>query len=221
MTTAFEEEVECFFCGTFSKQVGIGSTNMFGSPDLDTRPAEMQRSTICYWVQRCPSCGYCSDDLSEGESDSGDIIKSNEYQRIVHSSHIPKLAASFLANSYEMQKLERYSNAAWCAIHAAWICDDENNIEAATGARKEALSLIEQGNIHNDHIAEQKGASEAITIDLLRRTGLFLQAEKFAGKLLEIEFDDIIQRVIQLEMELIKVKCLAAHTISEAFEEVN
>jgi len=62
MTTMYEQNVDCFFCGTSSQHGSISSSNTLGSSDLDTRPAEMKRSTICYWVQRCPSCGYCDDE---------------------------------------------------------------------------------------------------------------------------------------------------------------
>ncbi len=68
MTRIFEQEVECCVCQEKSKHMIIGSTNSFGSPDLDTRPPEMKRSTLSLWIQRCPSCGYSSPDLSDCEA---------------------------------------------------------------------------------------------------------------------------------------------------------
>lgn len=54
MTTLYEAKAQCAVCGTESEYTGIGSTNSFGSPDLDTRPLKMKRSTIVDWIQRCP-----------------------------------------------------------------------------------------------------------------------------------------------------------------------
>jgi len=173
MTTLSEEEVECCACGTESIHMSIRSTNTFGSPDLDTRPPEMQRSTIYLWIQRCPSCGYCSSDLSECNEDLKDLVESDEYQGIINGSDILKVAASFLASSYLHQKQHQHSESAWRAIYAAWICDDENNHEASKECRKEAISMIEKGEERSQKLAEQAGASEAITIDLMRRAGIY------------------------------------------------
>jgi hypothetical protein len=41
----------------------VSTTNEIGSRDLDNRPAEMMRSTIQYWICRCPKCGYCAPDI--------------------------------------------------------------------------------------------------------------------------------------------------------------
>ena len=157
MTTMQENEVECCVCGKTSTHMGIASTNSFGSPDLDTRPPEMQRSTIYYWIQRCPSCGYCSSDLSNCSDNVNGIVESEEYQNIINDQSIPDEAASFLALSYEKQQSHQYSDSAWRAIHAAWICDDKGNDEAARKCRIKALSMIEKGEANSQKIADQAG----------------------------------------------------------------
>ena len=48
----------CYVCNLESDQTEISITNTFGSSDLDTRPAEMKRSTITHRVEKCPYCGY-------------------------------------------------------------------------------------------------------------------------------------------------------------------
>ena len=50
MTTLDERTSTCAICGGRSKQTVVASTNARGSPDLDLRPPEMQRSTMPYWV---------------------------------------------------------------------------------------------------------------------------------------------------------------------------
>jgi len=50
LTTIFENKVMCCVCGEKSYQTDIGSSYSSGSPDVDTRPPEMERSLIEYWV---------------------------------------------------------------------------------------------------------------------------------------------------------------------------
>ena len=219
MTTMFEEEVECCVCGEKSNHTGIGSTNSFGSPDLDTRPSEMQRSTIYHWIQRCPSCGYCSADLSECSDKTKEIINSEGYQDLIRDSDIPEIAASFLAQSYEEEKQQKYADSAWRAIHAAWICDDENNLESSVRCRKQAITLIEKANDQEQKIADQAGVSEAITIDLMRRSGMYQEALKLSAAAKVLEIEEVIKQVIQYEEKLIAKKDIASHTISEALGE--
>jgi hypothetical protein len=42
MTTIHQEEVSCAVCGSAQRVMELGSTNAFGSMDLDTRPPEMR-----------------------------------------------------------------------------------------------------------------------------------------------------------------------------------
>ena len=42
MTTIFDTQKKCATCGTPSVIYEVGSTNSFGSPDMDTRPPEMK-----------------------------------------------------------------------------------------------------------------------------------------------------------------------------------
>ncbi len=216
MTTMFPNEVTCCVCGTRSTQMMIGSTNAFGSPDLDTRPPEMERSTIKYRVQRCPSCYYCAPDLSECDPNASHIIKSPGYETIVTNKSIPEVAASFLALSYENQQMKNFSESAWRAIEAAWICDDENNDEAARECRETAISLIEEGKTHTQYIADEPGASEAITIDLMRRAGMFREAMDLTVETKTQNMKEIIKQVIAFEEELISIRDTDTHTISEA-----
>ena len=195
--------------------MAIGSTNVFGSPDLDTRPPEMKRSTIHYWIQCCPSCGYCSSDISECDGNIKNLVGSEEYQGITKGRGIPKVAASFLASSFLYKKQEQYSEAAWRAIHAAWICDDENAYEASMECRKEAISMIEKGEERSEKLADQAGASEAITIDLMRRAGMFEKALAMIEENKTKDFEEIITNVILFEEKLLLSEDIDAHTVAE------
>ena len=180
MTTMHQEKVKCCVCGKKSNHDVVGSSYSHGSSDLDTRPPEMTRSTIYYSIQSCPSCGYCASDLSECSGDVKFHVESKEYQEIIGNKAIPKVAASFLALSYEKQQTHQYSESAWAAIHAAWICDDKNKQKASKECRKKAISMIENANAYSQNMGDQAGATEALTIDLMRRAGMFEQALKLA-----------------------------------------
>ncbi|MEE9320228.1 MAG: DUF2225 domain-containing protein [Granulosicoccus sp.] len=218
MTTLREQMVKCCVCGEFSDHIAIGSTNTFGSADLDTRPPEMLRSTIRYWVQRCPACGYCAADLSEGHDNVSELVISNTYQNIIKNDAMPKTAASFLALSYEKQQQQKFAESAWCAIRAAWMCDDANDNVSAVTCRENAVSMIATANALSQDIADQAGASEAITIDLMRRAGMRRQALELAEKTRVQEIDQTIQEVIDYEIRLINRNDVDGHTISEAFD---
>lgn len=99
MTTLYEEKARCAVCGTETEFTGIASTNAFGSPDLDTRPPEMQRSTIFAWVQCCPECGYCSSDISKVPSQAVSVVHSPEYGKQLTDSTYPELANGFLCKA--------------------------------------------------------------------------------------------------------------------------
>lgn len=124
MTTLYKEKARCAVCGTETEYTCIGSTNAFGSPDLDTRPPERHRSTIFAWVQRCPECGYCGSDVSQAPSQAASVVSSPEYTRQLSDSTYPELANKFLCKALIDERSGDYAAAAWALIHAAWACDD-------------------------------------------------------------------------------------------------
>jgi len=218
MTTIFEEEIQCCVCRKKSSHGNVGSTNSFGSSDLDTRPPEMQRSTIYYWIQRCPSCGYCSSDISKCNEKTKKLVESAEYQGIIKGIDFSKVASSFLAKSYENQQNKQYVDAAWNAIHAAWVSDDKQNNEASKNCRKKAIFLINKANDKSYKIADQVGASKLITIDLMRRSGMFEPALKLAKNTNSDDIEEIIMKIIEYEITLIQLNDIDSHTISEAID---
>ena len=120
--------------------------------------------------------------------------------------------------SWLQKRLEEYSEAAWTAIRAAWICDDANDYESGRNCREKAVSLIHQGNSNRQHIASQTGASEAITIDLMRRAGMFTDAQELVDTAKAVEMEEIIKKVILFEERLVHAEDIDVHTISEALD---
>jgi hypothetical protein len=220
MTTMDNIKVNCCVCDTESIHISVGSTNAFGYPDLDSRPPEMERSTIYYLIQRCPSCGYCASDLSACLDNAEALVKSKIYQDILDTPSIPKGAASYLASSYIYEQLRQYSESAWMAINASWVCDDENDAHAAKKCRERAIELIEIGQamLLFQHLSEQTGASEAITIDLMRRVSRFQDARNLAEQTKAKEIDDVILKIINYEETLIDNQDIDSHTIDESLK---
>ena len=179
MTTMFEVEKICSECGRASKHRACASTYNYGSPDLDTRPPEMSRSTINTWISTCPACGYCAPDISEQIEKASEIIHSDAYQRQLNDLESPKLANAFICYSIIKQSLGEFAEASWASIHAAWVCDDNGSDVGSKVFRARAVTLQQMAKDKGQILTEQAGAEEAIMVDLLRRSGQFDYALKF------------------------------------------
>lgn len=218
MTVIVPNLLQCAVCGNNGEHCVILSTNSIGYPDLDTRPPEMARSLIYSLIQRCHSCGYCSYDISKCKSKTKYIVASDEYHKIVNDRSMPNEAASYLALAYESAQYNDFVQAAWNVIRSAWICDDRSSIKKAVMLRKLALDYIAKAEARGKKIAEQDGASEAIKIDLLRRSGMFSEAMAFCEATKNA--DDDLLKVIKYQKKLIESNDVSAHTVSEALGKV-
>ena len=89
MTTIAEERLSCGVCGNESVHLVLNSTSSFGSPDLDLRPAEPQRSSISYTMHFCPSCGFCAPLLDAKDTPRIDIIQTIEYKEQLNQQSLP------------------------------------------------------------------------------------------------------------------------------------
>ncbi len=219
MTTTYKMKKKCAVCGSEQDYTGIGSTNVFGSPDLDTRPPEIKRSTIFAWVQRCSKCGYCAPDISEAPDQATSVVRSATYREQLADSNLPELANSFLCKSIIDESAGDYASAAWALIHAAWVCDDEEKHESAKKCRDKAADMIVNAIEAGQRVSAQRGAEVAILTDLLRRAGRFSEAKQFiSSKRIEIK-DDIILKVLAFQEVLIARRDMSCHTIAEAIAE--
>ena len=216
MTTLYQEEVRCAVCDEVNTFTDIGSTNAFGSHDLDTRPPEMQRSTIYTWVQRCPACGYCARRLDEAPSKAKTVVESNEYRQQLASADYPDLANAFLCLGLVAENARAIQEAAWASIHAAWACDDAANPEAAARCRLQAVGFIRRLHEQNLTLAEQPGADQAMLTDLLRRAGCWEEALDVVDQSIAGIDNELIRSVLRYEKALIVRGDLEVHRIEEA-----
>jgi hypothetical protein len=216
MTTMIKEIIQCAVCGEKSEHFTVGSTNTSGSMDLDTRPPEMMRSTISMWIMVCPSCGYCSMDISKCTEKSRELVRSPAYQRQLKNPQFPDTANAFLCSSLIKEPAGQYARAGWESIHAAWVCDDSGSVLSARECRKKAVVLLQKAKEKGQSFAAAAGGSEALLTDLLRRSELFVQATKICNEgLNNSKTEAIFLEILRLQKALILKKDTACHTVSE------
>jgi hypothetical protein len=211
------ENVRCYVCRKTNQISYIGSTNVRGSPDLDTRPPEMMRSTIWDWVQRCTKCGYCVADIRKPCQIAREVIKSQEYIDQLKDPLYPKLANSFLCKGIIAREAKSFSEATWALIHSAWVCDDtkghKNQANICRLKAAEMLILAEQSGkqivakpmLKGEELPHM-GSNSTILIDLLRRAGRFAEAGEAITKRRPEITDDTLCRIIVS----FRQRCIAA-----------
>jgi hypothetical protein len=217
MTTIARVSRNCAICRTVSSQIVLGSTNAFGPSDLDTRPAEMLRSTLPYWIERCPACGFCAPDISKPQEGAAGIVRTPAYQEQLRDPGFPALANSFLCHALLLEHAARYSDGGWAAVHAAWACDDEGS-PAASRCRERAVLLFRMAREQGQAVAAQPGADEAVLTDLLRRSGHDGEAMAACRDGLAMDPEPLIAAVLRFQQALIGRGDRKPHTISDAME---
>lgn len=164
MTMIKPIEVKCPICNTCFEIYILMSTNSMGSPDLDLRPPEMQRSTMNSWIHECPSCGYAADDFDQKPSVTRAFIESETYQSCDSIDFKNPLSKRFYRQHLiESENLKKF----YMLLYCAWTCDDRNDVENAVLIRTKCLETLK--NLDLDETLEIQRA------DILRRSGNFAQ----------------------------------------------
>jgi hypothetical protein len=218
MTTFASQSVACGNCGHVFNHPNLGSTYTFGSPDLDTRPPELQRSTMHAWIQGCPSCGYCSRDVAEFDHRLRPVLESAKYRSQLTDTVYPELTSTFICAGMLVEAAGRQADAGWAYLQAAWSLDDANKEELARVWRGKAadkfLGILNDGKL----FAEELGASEVIVTDCLRRLGRGTEALQVIERGLSQSYDDVIHKILTFERALIQRGDTGRHLVKEAFE---
>lgn len=206
-------------CGNESTQTIILSTSAFGSSQLDTRPPAPEGYSIEYWIQRCPSCGYCAGDIAEGKKELMEVVQRDSYRKQLQSPDFPELANSFLCHSLLEEEAGEYPQAGLACIHAAWACDDAENDTAAQECRKKAVVFLKKAKEKGQQYHSEVGGQEALMVDLLRRSGRFDIALGICEQGLKLNTDKVISDVLQFQIVLIKQADIGAHYVSQCHKE--
>ncbi|MDO5844532.1 MAG: DUF2225 domain-containing protein, partial [Methanocorpusculum sp.] len=188
MTTFEEIEVTCAVCGTKSKHRVLTSTCSFGSQDLDTRPAPLERYTLELKIMECPNCHYASDDIGEATPDIISYLKSEDYVSVNENSAktgMNSLAASYFKSALIKFEAEKNSDSALIKfLSAAWACDDRGDKVNADEFRLYASNILLS---FSDELSLNEDMCACLLADIYRRRGNFDNAMKVCR---ENESDD-------------------------------
>ena len=218
MTTIFQEQVICGLCGQRQSVNEIGSTNSFGAMDLDTRPPEMRRSTMAYWVHECTECGFVAPEIGKTVATDAKRVASEEYRTELHRADRARLANRFVCCSLLEEAAGDLSSAGWRRVHAAWACDDAEQAGEARVQRLAALELFERARASGEQAMKSAaGGDEILLADLARRCGEFERALEYceAGIALP-ELPAFVTSLLLRERELVLARDTACHTVAEA-----
>ena len=215
-TSYVDVEKVCAVCGEKSKQTVLVSTNSSGSSDLDMRPPEMMRSTIAFWVEQCPACGYCANDIGKLIKNAKDTMADPSYKTQLSNAEFPELANKFLCRMQIQEKAGEFRAAIYSAICAGWASDDANNAAAAFSSRTISIQRLLDFNGNNEMYVSQKGGDEVLISDMLRRNGEFEKARQIADKGIGYNPENVIKDLLAFELALIDKKDTAVHKVAEA-----
>jgi hypothetical protein len=219
MTTLYQKSVTCANCQHAQMVTGIASTNSFGSPDLDTRPPEMKRSTINTWVQSCESCGYCAESLEIENKKAPTILNSRQYQEQLREPDTPQLANHFLCKAIIDQKSGDFAAATWSLLHAAWVCDDLGNEHQAKQCRQDAAKMLLRAEKKKQILMNHTNEETLLLVDLLRRSCQFEQAKQvIASRRKAMIEDHFLLQILDYQHQLVEAADSAAYTIEDAIE---
>lgn len=200
MSTLMPKICKCAVCNAENTFMEVTSTNTFGgSPDLDLRPAQMMRGTMPYWIQKCPNCGYVSDEVSNRSSVTRDYLKMDKYLTCNGIVFQSDLAIRFY-QQYMICLKDHKTNTAFSAIQrAAWACDDAHDEENAVICRKLAIKQMEA--LFHDAKLNQD-TLRMVRADLLRRAMLY---EQLVEEYESVHFsDELLNRILAFEIQKAK-----------------
>lgn len=208
MSTFDDVEVTCGVCGHTFETTELMSTNAFGSPDLDLRPPEMRRSTMSFWITKCPKCGYVHEYIERKAPRHARFVKSREYKKCQGYFFTSPLAADFYRYALVRLKEKSRLSAYEAFLHAAWQCDDFYDAAGATACRKKAIRL------YNRRLFGKNPNLKLRHVDLLRRAGMFREALEFLESF-ELE-DAVMKNVARFQKELCVLRDRSCYRIEDS-----
>ena len=220
MPTVFQVETECALCGTISEQSVAGPVERHGLPDLDTRPPEEVRSTLPYWIQACPNCGYCAPNIDLDYPLADSVIHQESYQALLRRRSLPQAARRFMAWAQIQASNDEHTGAGWSALHAAWACDDAGKPGPAASCRLSALEHFENARRGRPSLPgfEEAGTGEILLADLCRRADQFGRTVEISRQGLAAHPTEVVVRTLEREIVLALAGDNAAHSLAEVAE---
>lgn len=210
------QSIRCGNCGAEHPYTILIHAEELEPPDLDTRPGETLRASLPLWMKRCPSCGYCADEIGGIHEDAASVVESAAYQAQLNDARFPAKANEFICHALILEYLGQYADAGWTAMHAAWACDDAALPSAATLCRRMAIRAWTAGKQHGQAFHDTHESEFLIACDVHRRMGEFEHALTACN--LGIEAEDLPQLLddcFRLERSLIARKELGRGSLRD------
>jgi hypothetical protein len=216
MTQLVPHEIPCAVCARTSQQTILAGAHPVEPPDFDTRPGELLRSSLRYWVMLCPHCGYAAGDLREADARAATLVRTPEYRQRLAAPDLPPEARRFAAYAFLLESFDLSADAGWASLHAAWMCDDENHPEAARLFRAAAIRLWKRGKAGGQNFLDDHLQEFALVSDVLRRIGDFDAAREACLEALSLDdIPPVIDDLLRRQLTLIQQKETAAHSLRE------
>lgn len=208
MSMPMKTKLKCSVCGFKSEQTILLSTNTFGPPDLDLRPASMMRETMCWWVQECPRCGYVAKSIDNDTEITKKWLASEEFKSLCERDFLSNYAKRFYKQYLICKQEEKDRDAFYAALHAAWSCDDAKDLENAIFCRKLALEKIDVIiNLYN-----KREDFLVMKADLLRRSGQF---DAVISEFKDKQFSkELLNQVVAFQLEKAAQKDTKCYTVA-------
>lgn len=219
MTTFRNRQVTCAICDSVSEQRALQSCCTFEQPDLDGRPAEMARSTMNFWVQTCPECGFCAEHLAQAHPSARDVVRSETYRARLHHPETPALLNHFLCLALLSDAEGNMRNAAECRLHAAWVADDAGLEELARRCRSESADLLLNAPAltpgESQVETDWEGWRGVQLVDVLRRAGRGAEARHEADRVRQAGASSRMKQLLVFECAAVARGDTSRRTLNE------
>ena len=192
MSTILQATEKCAICGSKNNVQLVCSTNSFGPPDLDLRPAPMARYMIGHMIHECQNCGYVSYDLKKCNLTNErvkEIMNSEDYKtalQLPDGSTAQKYYRLYLLMLEENDTYGTFTSL----LRAVWEAEDILDNSYEIRVREVLISLIEQ-KLHGLDCDHERNEREQLTIMLAechRKCHNFEEAKMvLSGKTFESE----------------------------------
>lgn len=209
-----ERKRTCAVCGKkhLYRFPAFGRRDAGPDPYLDLRLPMIDRDGMERLVQECPFCGYAAKDVNRPTQVTREYLGSEEYRTCGGLCFGEPLAGRFYRQHLILLRDEKFSEAFFALLRAAWLCDDDGEAANAAACRRAAADLMEREILPN----ERTDVYELLYADVLRRSGQF---EKLVDQFSEIrpETEDY-RRLIVFEYVLAEKQNDGCYTIKDALQ---
>jgi len=209
MTDYSTSSLQCYCCGRSSEHAVLMSTNSFGSPDLDQRPAEMERSTIDSWLQECPHCGYVGASIEQGDAQARSFMDTEEFRAASLDSSSDPIIRRFLVHAARQAHRGNRKSAFLDTLSAAWVADDKKQSLQATSLRLRAVAQLAGDRITSID-------TRLLLLDVLRRASSWEAGETLCAEMAAEELEYPFAEIVSFHRGKIELRDNGCYTIAES-----